>query len=199
MSVLVITTGGTIGAVPTKDLRRQPKVRTMPPKGQDFVRLALQKIPGVKTRCILLEPRDSSLIDDAYRQEILEAITKSPETMVLVTHGTNALLATADFLHRRYTTDGALKNKTVMLTGAMVPLSCGSESDGFPNLRFALKQLDAGQLGRGVYIVLCDYAEPETKTGWQPRLYRFEPGQYEKIYDPDDDRRSRIQRRANPR
>jgi hypothetical protein len=44
MSILVITTGGTIGAMPYKDLKHPPKISTMPAKGQDFVRLALQTI-----------------------------------------------------------------------------------------------------------------------------------------------------------
>ena|ERR1700733_5441424 len=194
MTILVITTGGTIGAMPYKDLTHQPEVKTMPPKGQDFVRAALQKIPNIKTRCVWLEPRDSSFIDEAYRREILEVIKKSPENMVLVTHGSNTLLDTAEFFHRQYSLVPVLKDKTILLTGAMVALSCGPESDGIPNLRFALQRLDAGQISRGVYIVLCDYQDLESKVGWAPRLYRYQPGQYKKIFDPEDDRRSRIER-----
>ena len=45
--------------------------------------------------------------------------------------------------------------------------------------------------------MLCDYQEPETKSNWTPRLYRYQPGQYKKVYDPDDNRRDRIQRIGN--
>ena len=192
MTILVITTGGTIGAMPYKDLKRPPKISIMPAKGQDFVRTALQKIPGIKTRSVSLEPRDSSFVDDNYRQGILDIIGKSPEAMVLITHGTDTLLQTAEFFYRQYAVQHALKDKTIILTGAMVALSCGPESDGYLNLGFALRQLDQGQISRGVHIVLCDYQDADARTGWQPRLYRFEPGRYEKLYDPDDGRRSRI-------
>ena len=97
--------------------------------------------------------------------------------MVLVTHGTNTLLHTAEFLHRQYSLVRALKDKTIILTGAMVALSCGPESDGVFNLRFALRQLEAGQISRGVYIVLCDYQDPDTKSGaWKPRLVSLSAG-----------------------
>lgn len=194
MTILVITTGGTIGAMPYKDLKRQPKIKTMPPKGQDFVRTALQKIPAIKTRYIALEPRDSNHLDDAYRQGILDIIKQSPETMALVTHGTDTLLDTADFFYRQFVTQTGLKDKTIILTGAMVALSCGPESDGYLNLRFALRQLEQGQINRGVYIVLCDYQSPETQSGWAPRLYRYAPNQYEKFCDPEDDRHNCIRR-----
>lgn len=165
----------------------------MPPKGQDFVRMALQKIP-VKARCISLEPQDSNHIDELYLFGILQHIEKEPKSGVLVTLGTDAIVQAAEYFYRECVTNPALKDKTIVLTGAMVPLSCGAESDGMPNLRFALRQLEQGQMSRGVYVVLCDYQSPETKEGWSPRLYRFEPGQYEKFYDPDDGSRNRIRR-----
>jgi L-asparaginase/Glu-tRNA(Gln) amidotransferase subunit D len=192
MSILVIPTGGTIGAMPYKDIKRPARIQTMPPKGQDFVRAALQKIPDIKTRYVSHENCDSNLIDDAYRQGVLDIITKSPESMVLITHGTDTLLATADFFHKRYSTQAALKDKTILLTGAMAPLSCGPESDGWLNLRFALRQLNQGQLSRGVHIVLCDYQDVDARTGWQPRLYRYKPGYYEKFFDPEDASRNRL-------
>ena len=74
----------------------------------------------------------------------------------------------------------------------MVPLSNGPLSDGTMNLKFALDQLAAGQLAAGIYIVLCDYVHPDTEEGWQPRLYSFVPGRYEKYYNRDDTRFSRL-------
>ncbi|MFY9288855.1 MAG: asparaginase domain-containing protein [Alphaproteobacteria bacterium] len=195
MPILVITTGGTIGAMPYKDTKHPPKVTPMPAKGQDFVRLALQKIPNIKTRCVSLEQRDSKEIDDVYWQEILNTIKQAPETSVMITYGTDTIIAAAEALHKQQQLDNVFKNKTLLLTGAMVALSCGAESDGLPNMRFALQRLNEGQMQTGVYIVLSDYADEDAKAGWQPRMYKFAPGQYTKIYDPEDARRNRIKRK----
>lgn len=165
----------------------------MPAKGQDFVRAALQKIP-TKTRYTALEPRDSNNIDEAYRQVILETVKQAPEKMILITHGTDTILDTAAYLYKQATMQAVIKDKTIILTGAMVPLSCGEKSDGMMNLRFSLRQLEQGQIMRGTYIVLCDYQDEDTKTGWGPRLYRFEPGRYQKYYNSEDAQRNRIQR-----
>jgi L-asparaginase len=192
MSILILSTGGTIGAMPYKDIKHQIKIKTMPPKGQDFVRAACQKIQ-VKARYLALEARDSNFIDDAYRQTIVDTIKQAPESAILITHGTDSLLGTANYFLQQLAKQSFLKDKTIIFTGAMVALSCGEKSDGMPNLRFALRQLEQGQMMRGIYIVLCDYQEPETKAGWSPRLYKFEPGRYEKFYDEDDNSRSRLQ------
>jgi len=192
MSILVISTGGTIGAMPYKNIKHQIKIKTMPPKGQDFVRAALQKIT-TKTRYVALEQRDSNFIDDAYRQMMVEAIKQAPENALLITHGTDSLLGTANYFFQQLAKQSFLKDKTIIFTGAMVALSCGEKSDGMPNLRFALRQLEQGQIMRGIYIVLCDYQEPETQSGWSPRLYKFEPGRYEKFFDEDDNSRCRLQ------
>lgn len=193
MSILVITTGGTIGAMPYKDLKRQAKIKTMPAKGQDFVRTSLQKIPTI-TRCVPLEPRDSNHIDVTYRQIILDVIKQSPETMVLITHGTDTILQTADFLYQQASQQQIIRDKTIILTGSVVALSCGEQSDGMQNLRFSLRQLEQGQIARGIYIVLSDYQEVSTKTGWSSRLYRYMPNTYEKHENLEDNSRSRIRR-----
>lgn len=192
MSILILSTGGTIGAMPYKDIKHPPRVIIMPPKGQDYVRAALQKIP-VKARYLALEPRDSKLIDEAYRQSMVDAVRQAPESSLLITHGTDSLLETANYFFQQLAKQSFLQDKTIIFTGAMVALSCGEKSDGMPNLRFALRQLEQGQIMRGLYIVLSDYQEHDTKSGWSPRLYKFEPGRYEKFFDEDDNSRSRLQ------
>jgi L-asparaginase len=193
MSILVLTTGGTMGAMPYKDLKRPPATTLMPAKGQDFVRTALQKIP-TKIRYVSLEARDSKEIDEAYRQLMLDTVKQAPEKMILITHGTDTILDTAAYFYKQATMQTVIKDKTIILTGSMVPLSCGEKSDGLQNLRFSLRQLEQGQIMRGVYIVLCDFQDEDAKTGWGPRLYRFEPGRYQKYYDREDAQRSRLQR-----
>lgn len=193
MSILVITTGGTIGAEPYEDLKHPKKIKTMPPPGVDPVLDALKKeLAHIPTRYFAFEHRDSNLIDEPYRERLSRLIEQAPEATVLITHGTDTFLQTAEYFFQRRRDNPALKNKVLLLTGAMVPLACGTESDGYMNLKFSLEQLTAGTPGAGVYIVLCDFLDTQKQEGWAPRLYRFAPGLYEKYYDPDDARRCRL-------
>ena len=88
---------------------------------------------------------DSLDMTDAHRQKVLERIKTAPESKIIVTHGTGTLEQTAKFL------EGAVGNKTVILTGAMRPHSLG-RSDGVFNLGGAL--IAAQTLGQGVYGVM---------------------------------------------
>lgn len=184
--ILVITTGGTIGALPYKDPHIPPEFSSMPANGQDIVRDALAKaFSQISTRCVSLEPRDSKLIDHAYRMNVSRIIVAAPEAEILVTHGTDTILTTADFLH--HSLSSAAAPKSVILTGAMTPLSNGQDSDGYRNLQFSLGALTrvTPALAR-VNVVLCDYEHPTTESGaWSPRLYPYRPGELEKIYATD--------------
>lgn len=193
MSILVITTGGTIGAVAVPDPQKPPKFTDVPPDGRDYVREALSgDFAATVSRCIATEHKDSKLFDDAYRDNLMKIIDAAPETEVLVTHGTDTILTTAGYFYDKMRSGAALKNKTVLLTGAMVPLANGHLSDGYLNLKFSLEQLSSRKLMPGVHIVLCDYGDASQKTGWAPRLYSYAPGRYQKYYDPGDGSRSRI-------
>jgi L-asparaginase len=195
MSILVITTGGTIGAMPCDDPTSCPPYVTMPPDGRDLVREALTRdFSSMPIRCVSAEHRDSKNFDDAYRNNLTNLIDAAPETRFLVTHGTDTILETAEYFYNKMESGKGLKGKFILLTGAMLPLSNGPESDGYLNLKFSLEQLAQDRIGHGIYIVLCDYIAPETRTGWSPRLYRYESGAYEKYYDPVDSRFSRIRK-----
>jgi L-asparaginase len=193
MSILVITTGGTIGAMPYPDAKAPPKIVSMPPKGKDLVQDMLsQDFAASSCRCIAMEPRDSQLIETNYRNTLIKIIDDAPETCALVTHGTDTILKTAEYFYDAAETGVGLNNKTVLLTGAMVPLANGPQSDGMMNLKFALKNLTEGKLAPGIYIVLSDYVDAEKREGWVPKLYPFAPGRYEKYYDPADGSHNRI-------
>jgi L-asparaginase len=68
---------------------------------------------------------------DADRERIAEAVEGCPERHVVVTHGTDTMVDTARVIAR------ACPDKTVVLTGAMIPWAFGS-SDGLFNLGSAL-------------------------------------------------------------
>ena len=88
---------------------------------------------------------DSLEMTDADRELILKNCISTPEERILITHGTDTMATTARALGPK------IKNKTVVLTGAMVPYKFGS-SDGLFNLGSALAF--AQTLPAGVYIVM---------------------------------------------
>jgi L-asparaginase len=88
---------------------------------------------------------DSLLMKDADRQLILEQCLRAEEDRIVITHGTDSMEVTAAVLGR------VIKDKTVVLTGAMVPYTFGS-SDGLFNLGTALAF--AQTLPPGVYVAM---------------------------------------------
>lgn len=196
-NILVITTGGTIGSLPVKNPQKAPQISDMPPDGRDIVwEFISEKFALLKTRCVSLEQRDSQLIDELYRNHLAEIIETAQEDRVLVTHGTVTLLQTADFLYHRFKANPSSVKKLVILTGAMVPLANGEQSEAYLNLAFSLNQLSQRNPDiTGIYFVLCDFASTETETGeWRPRLYAYKPNTYEKTINVSDNRFSRIKR-----
>ncbi|MEO0205914.1 MAG: asparaginase domain-containing protein [candidate division WOR-3 bacterium] len=88
---------------------------------------------------------DSRSMTDEDREVIARNCIKTPEDRIVITHGTDTMVETAKFLAER------VKNKTVVLTGAMVPYTFGS-SDGMFNLGCALAFVQI--LPPGVYIAM---------------------------------------------
>lgn len=88
---------------------------------------------------------DSLEMTDDDRRSILEHCQKAKETKIVVTHGTDTVEGTAKIL------GPAVKDKTIVLTGAMVPYKFGS-SDGLFNLGSALAFVQT--LAPGVYVAM---------------------------------------------
>jgi len=88
---------------------------------------------------------DSLEMKDADRELILENCQKIPEKRIVITHGTDTMENTARVLGK------IIRDKTVVLTGAMVPYKFGS-SDGLFNLGSALAFVQT--LPAGVYIAM---------------------------------------------
>ncbi len=88
---------------------------------------------------------DSLEMADADRETILANCRQAPETRIVITHGTDTMVETA-----RVLAAGA-GDKTIVLTGAMVPYAFGS-SDGLFNLGSALSFVQV--LPPGVYIAM---------------------------------------------
>lgn len=86
---------------------------------------------------------DSLDMTDTDRKIISDRCTATPEDKIVVTHGTDTMVETACYLASTIT------NKTIVLTGAMIPYKFGS-SDGLFNLGSALAFVQT--LPRGIYI-----------------------------------------------
>jgi L-asparaginase len=86
---------------------------------------------------------DSLSMTETDRKKILDECQTSIEDKILITHGTDTMAETAKLLGQH------IKDKTIILTGAMIPYAFGS-SDGLFNLGSALAFLQT--LPHGVYI-----------------------------------------------
>jgi len=86
---------------------------------------------------------DSLDMTDADRKIILENCKKTKTDKILITHGTDTMVETALVLAN------SVKDKTIILTGAMIPYKFGS-SDGLFNLGSSLAFVQT--LPYGVYI-----------------------------------------------
>lgn len=108
---------------------------------------------------------DSLEMTDNDREVIAHNVIRSSEDKFLITHGSDTMVQTAHYLAKC-----DLKNKTVILTGAMVPYAFGSSSDGFFNLGSAVSFCQA--LPPGVYVAMngryfnYDNVRKNTKTGF---------------------------------
>ncbi len=88
---------------------------------------------------------DSLEMTDQDRQVILENCIKCGDEKIIITHGTDTMEQTAKLLGK------AINNRTIVLTGAMIPYKFGS-SDGLFNLGSALAFVQT--LPHGVYIAM---------------------------------------------
>ncbi len=102
-------------------------------------------------RCLLdAEVRTLMMIDSLEMTEddrrlIAEHCRAARESRIVITHGTDTMTETAAYLGRE------IRDKTIVLTGAMVPYKFGS-SDGLFNLGSALAFVQT--LPAGVYIAM---------------------------------------------
>ena len=108
---------------------------------------------------------DSLGMTDTERQIIAYNCRQSPHQNIVVTHGTDTMRETGQYLAKE-----KIPGKTIVLMGAMIPYAFGTSSDGFFNLGSAIAF--AQVLTEGVYICMngryfdVNHVEKNRSTGY---------------------------------
>ncbi|MFV0604918.1 MAG: asparaginase domain-containing protein [Niabella sp.] len=139
MAIRIFITGGTFdkeynmlnGELYFKDTHLQELLE----KGRNTVPVEIRTLMMV----------DSLEMTDEDRELIAHQCNQAEEDRIVITHGTDTMADTAKMLYE------TVKGKTIVLTGAMIPIKFGS-SDGLFNLGSALAF--AQSLPHGVYVVM---------------------------------------------
>lgn len=164
-AIHIILTGGTIEKAydPLTEKPEFKKQSIIP----DYCKRIIQAYPDLTFETI--SQIDSVHMTEEVRSNIFNAIQNAPCQKILVIHGTLTMPDTA-----RYLVDH-LKNtdKTVILTGAMIPLKEFAMSDGGFNLGYAIASVQSASAG--VYLAMN-----ATLFGAKDVLKNTEIGRFEK-------------------
>ncbi|MFT7686395.1 MAG: L-asparaginase [Candidatus Azotimanducaceae bacterium] len=136
--ILILTTGGTIDKV-YFDAKSDYEVG-------DSVLGELLKQAHVKSTyeiCPVMR-NDSLEMTDENRETIRRIVSEAKEERIIITHGTDTMTDTAAAL-------ATIKNKTVVITGALAPARF-AQSDATFNVGMAFAAVQS--LSAGVYVVM---------------------------------------------
>ena len=138
MSILILTTGGTIDKLYFDALSEYQIGDSVVERLLRTARVA----PAFRVQELMR--KDSLEITDDDRSAIVAAVRDAPEARVIVTHGTDTMTDTAQAL-------GDVAGKTVVLVGALAPARF-AESDATFNLGMAFAAAQVA--GPGVWIAM---------------------------------------------
>jgi len=147
MNIVFIQTGGTID----KDYPHTTKGWAFE-FGDPATNRILEKLnPSFEYTSITAFQKDSLEITADDRALLKELINKQVEDKIIITHGTDTMLDTALYL------DNSIKDKLVIITGAMLPERF-TNSDASINLGCAIGAVNI--LEKGVYITMHGVVKP---------------------------------------
>jgi len=109
---------------------------------QDLLSMGRSQVHAEITTLMLKDSLDMTAAD---RELIIAQCRDCAESRIVITHGTDTMAETAKALAH------TIHNKTIVLTGAMIPIKFGS-SDGLFNLGGALAFVQS--LPPGIYIAM---------------------------------------------
>lgn len=116
-----------------------------------FISILGKMNPSFEFESISILKKDSLDFIDADRQTVFDAVDDCKNENIIITHGTDTIYKTAEKLSE-------IKNKRVILTGAMLPAEF-SKSDAMFNLGMAIGAIQTLQF-YGVYICLYGVVVP---------------------------------------
>lgn len=134
----IITTGGTIDKLYFDDASEY-KI------GQPVIGDLLNSFNvAFKFEVLSLMKKDSLYMTDDDRELIKRVIEKSDEKYFLITHGTDSMVATANYLSK-------IPNKTIVLTGALTPAKF-QNTDAIFNIGCAISAVQT--LDPGAWVIM---------------------------------------------
>lgn len=159
MKIKLITTGGTIDCENIDENNKYSFDESYVPK------MLKQSKCTVDIEIKFLMSKDSLLMTEQDRKKILEECKNSKENKIVITHGTDTMVETAKVLGKN------IKNKTIVLLGAMVPYN-QKDSDALFNLGSAISAVQT--LPCGVYITMNGKIFDFDKVKKNKKLGQFE-------------------------
>jgi len=157
--LLIITTGGTIDKIYFDD-KSDYQI------GEPQISQILHAMHvAFEFECIALMRKDSLHIGDKERRLIHATVAASDASHILITHGTDTMVDTANVL-------GDLEDRTIVLTGALNPARF-RDSDAIFNIGCAVGAVQS--LPPGVYIAMNGKVWDPKHVRKNPRENRFEP------------------------
>ncbi len=140
---LFIITGGTI------DSYYESSKDTILPNKKSIIAEVLKNFKADENCSYsLVCMKDSRALTEADRKKVLEVIKKTPHKKIIITHGTYTMPDTARFLNAHL----KKSNKTIVLTGAMIPITGFCPSDGTFNLGYTMAIVE--YLKPGIYVAM---------------------------------------------
>lgn len=159
MKISILTTGGTIDKL-YFDAKSEFQVGD-PQIGQ----LLREANVSAEYEIRALLHKDSLDLTDADRELIVAAVRESPHDRILITHGTDTMLVTAELLQQR------VPGKVMVLVGSMQPALLRN-SDAFFNIGFAVAAVQL--LGPGAYVAMNGRIFTPGRARKNAKLGRFE-------------------------
>ncbi len=139
--IRLLITGGTL------DKQYQPTTGELifPPTHLPIMLKEANTTLAIETTVLM--QKDSLELTDHDRDQIRQTCIQVPQQNIVITHGTDTMVKTAQYLNQ----SSALNSKTIVLTGAMRPFMFGHSDANF-NLGSALMAVQLAQ--PGVYIAM---------------------------------------------
>ena len=159
MRIVFIQTGGTID----KDYPRTQKGHAFEIEEPAVERILQKAHPNFDYRIIPLLKKDSQDITEQDREKIRQTCESVDSDKIVITHGTDTMLETAQKLDD-------IGNKVIILTGAMKPDKF-VDSDASFNVGTAIGAINI--LSKGVYVAMSGRIHP-----WNRVKRNQETGQF---------------------